>query len=48
MLREVGKLKERGYTYAEIAHKTDLHASYAKEIVRLLKQGETRLLEAVE
>lgn len=48
MLREVGNLKERGYTYTEIAQKTDLHASYVKGIVRLLKQGETRLLEAVE
>lgn len=48
MLREIGALKERGYSYAEIAQKTDLHVSYVKGIVRLLKQGETRLLEAVE
>lgn len=48
MLREIGNLKERGYSYTEIAQKTDLHASYVKGIVRLLKQGETRLLEAVE
>lgn len=48
MLREVGNLKDRGYSYAEIAQKTDLHASYVKGIVRLLKQGETRLLQAVE
>ena len=48
MLREIGNLKDRGYTYAEIAQKTDLHVSYVKGIVRLLKQGELRLLEAVE
>lgn len=48
MLKEIGALKEKGYTFAEIAKKTDLHPSYVKGIVRLLKQGETRLLEAVE
>jgi len=48
MLREIGSLKERGYSYTEIAKKTDLHASYVKGIVRLLRQGETRLVEAVE
>lgn len=48
LLREVANLKERGYTYGEIAQKTDLHQSYVKGIIRLLKQGENRLLEAVE
>lgn len=48
LLREIGNLKERGYTYAEIAQKADLPQSYVKGIVRLLKHGESRLLEAVE
>lgn len=48
MLREIGNLKERGYTYTQIAEKTDLHVSYVKGIVRLLRQGESRLLAAVE
>lgn len=48
MLKEIGALKERGYSYTEIAQKTDLHLTYVKGIVRLLRQGETRLLEAVE
>jgi ParB family chromosome partitioning protein len=48
LLREIANLKERGYSYAEIAQKTDLHQSYVKGIIRLLKQGEHRLLEAVE
>lgn len=48
LLREIANLKERGYTYGEIAQKTDLHQSYVKGIIRLLKQGELRLLEAVE
>lgn len=48
MLREVANLRERGYTYPQIAQKTDLHMSYVKGIVRLLKQGEHKLLDAVE
>lgn len=48
LLREIGTLKERGHSFQEIAEKTDLHPSYVKGIVRLLKQGEHRLLRAVE
>jgi len=48
LLKEVGVLKERGYTFAQIAEKTDLHHSYVKGIARLLKHGEARLLTAVE
>ncbi len=48
MLREVGALRERGYTFAQIAEKTDLNMAYVKGIVRLLKHGETRLLNEVE
>lgn len=48
MLREIATLKDRGNTFQEIADKTDLHPSYVKGIVRLLKQGEHRLLRAVE
>lgn len=48
MMKEIASLKERGYSYAEIAQKTDVHQSYVKGIVRLLKQGEDRLLIAVE
>lgn len=48
MLREISNLKEKGYSFQEIAEKTDLHASYVKGILRLLKQGEHRLLRAVE
>ncbi len=48
MLREIGTLKERGYTHAQIARKTDLNESYVAGIIRLLKQGEDRLLREVE
>ncbi|GJQ29595.1 MAG: chromosome partitioning protein ParB [Phycisphaerae bacterium] len=48
LLREIGTLKDKGFTFQEIADKTDLHPSYVKGILRLLKQGEHRLLRAVE
>lgn len=48
LMREIGALKERGYTYAEIAKKTDLHIQYVKGIIRLLNKGEERLMRAVE
>ncbi len=48
LLQEVGNLKERGYSFDEIAKKTDLHPSYVRGIVHLLKKGEDRLIQAVE
>ncbi|MEX2218837.1 MAG: plasmid partitioning protein RepB C-terminal domain-containing protein [Phycisphaerales bacterium] len=48
LLREIANLKDKGLTFQEIAEKTDLHPSYVKGIIRLLKQGEHRLLRAVE
>lgn len=48
LLREISTLKDRGHSFQEIADKTDLHPSYVKGIIRLLKQGEHRLLRAVE
>jgi ParB family chromosome partitioning protein len=47
MILEIGKLKERGYSYAEIAKKVDLDDSYVAGIVKLVKKGEERLLQAV-
>lgn len=48
LAREIAALKERGYKYDEIGRKTDLDESYVRGIVRLLKKGEERLLQAVE
>jgi ParB family chromosome partitioning protein len=48
LVREIGKLKERGYTFGQIAEKTDLDISYVRGIITLLKNGEERLLTAVE
>lgn len=48
LVREIGILKDRGYTHAEIARKTDLHTGYVRAILQLLAKGEERLLQAIE
>ncbi|HPF39692.1 MAG TPA: plasmid partitioning protein RepB C-terminal domain-containing protein [Phycisphaerae bacterium] len=45
---EIRVLRERGYKYSEIAAKTDLDTGYVRDIDRLLKKGEKRLIQAVE
>ena len=48
LVREIGSLKDRGYSFAQIAAKADLDITYVRAVVKLLKQGEERLLQAVE
>lgn len=48
LAKEIGALRERGYSFKEIAKKTDLTAEYVRGVCRLLKHGEERLLRAVE
>lgn len=48
LVREIGALKERGYSVAEIARKTDFSPEYIWAIVYLLENGEVRLINAVE
>lgn len=48
LLREISNLKSRGYNTTEIAQKIDVHKSYVAGIILLLKNGEERLLHAVE
>lgn len=48
LLAGIATLKERGYTHAQIAEKTDLDTSYVQGVLRLLGKGEERLLRAVE
>ena len=48
LLREVESLKSRGYTTAEIAKKIDVAKSYVTCVSHLLKNGEERLLHAVD
>jgi ParB family transcriptional regulator, chromosome partitioning protein len=48
LLREVNNLKSRGYSTSEIAKKIDVTKPYVTGIIHLLKNGEERLLHAVE
>jgi ParB family chromosome partitioning protein len=48
LLREIENLKSRGYTTTEIAKKIDVTKSYVVGIAHLLKNGEERLLHAVD
>jgi ParB family chromosome partitioning protein len=48
LLREIGNLRDRGYTPAQIARKIDLAKSYVLGVSHLLSNGEERLLAAVE
>ncbi|WP_145081578.1 ParB/RepB/Spo0J family partition protein [Aureliella helgolandensis] len=48
LVRELGVLKERGYTAGEIAKKTDLDVTYIRGLLKLLEKGEERLLLAIE
>jgi ParB family chromosome partitioning protein len=48
LLRDIGRLKETGYSDADVAAKTGLSSEYVRGIARLLSQGEQRLLRAVD
>jgi ParB family chromosome partitioning protein len=48
LVREIGALKDRGYSVAEIARKTDFSPEYIWAISFLLENGEERLIGAVE
>jgi ParB family transcriptional regulator, chromosome partitioning protein len=48
LLQDIGGMKQRGYSDAEIAKKTGLSQEYVRGVGRLLAQGEQRLLRAVE
>jgi ParB family transcriptional regulator, chromosome partitioning protein len=48
LLHDIEGLKRRGYEEPEIAHKTGLTVEYVKAIIRLIQNGEHRLLRAVE
>ena len=48
LAKEIGTLKDRGYSSSDIARKTGLDVSYVNGILKLLNKGEERLLQAVE
>jgi ParB family chromosome partitioning protein len=47
-VREIAAMRERGDTVAEIASKVDLVDKYVRDLLRLHKNGEERLIIAVE
>jgi ParB family transcriptional regulator, chromosome partitioning protein len=48
LVRDISRMKEAGCSLAEIARRTDLHATYVRAILQLLAKGEERLLQAME
>jgi ParB family transcriptional regulator, chromosome partitioning protein len=48
LLHDIEGLKQRGYDESEIASKTALRVDYIRGVLKLLKKGEHRLLNAVE
>lgn len=48
LVHEIKALKDRGYTFGDIAKKIDLDITYVRGIVKLATQGEEKLLLAVE
>ncbi len=48
VMNEIGALRKRGYTEAEISRKIGITSSWVSMIVTLLERGEERLLSAVE
>ena len=48
LIKEIGALKERGYSAQEIARKTDFTPEYINAICYLIERAERRLLDGVE
>jgi ParB family chromosome partitioning protein len=48
LVRSIGALRERGYSYQEIAAKVDFSSEYVYAICYLLENGEEKLINAVE
>jgi ParB family chromosome partitioning protein len=48
LMRQIGALRERGYSMGQIAAKTDFSDEYISAICYLLDHGEDRLLTAVD
>lgn len=48
LIREIGSLRDRGYSTGEIAAKIDFSAEYVWAILYLMEHGEERLLHGVE
>jgi ParB family chromosome partitioning protein len=46
--QDIGGMRERGYSAAQIARKTGLSTEYVHGVARLIEKGEQRLLRSVE
>lgn len=48
LLQDIGGMRDRGYSVAQIGRKTGLSVEYVHGVARLLEKGEQRLLRSVE
>ena len=48
LLQDIGGMRDRGYSVAQIGRKTGLSIEYVHGVARLLEKGEQRLLRSVE
>lgn len=48
LVHDISDMRDRGYSFQEIAAKTDLNVTYVRGVVKLLRKGEEKLLQAVE
>ncbi|MBV1834367.1 plasmid partitioning protein RepB C-terminal domain-containing protein [Novacetimonas pomaceti] len=48
LLQDIGGMRQRGHTVADIARQTGLSGEFVGAVLRLLDKGEQRLLQAVE
>lgn len=48
LLQDIGGMRKRGHSFAQIARKTGLTLEYVSGVARLLEKGEQRLLRSVE
>jgi ParB family chromosome partitioning protein len=48
LLQDIGRMRQQGYSSAEIARKTGLSNEYVSGVARLIERGEHRLLRSVE
>lgn len=48
LLQDIGGMRQRGHSIADIARKTGLSFEYVNGVTRLLEKGEQRLLRSVE
>lgn len=48
LLQDIGRMREQGYAFNDIARKTGLSPDYVAGVSRLIEKGEQRLLRSVE